>query len=172
MGGCNQSIRELDLDGGGRISELVSLVDLPPTLLDAAGLPIPDEMSGHSILPLLAGQTGGWPQEVLVQISETQVGRAIRTHRWKYAVSAPGLDGKRDASAAHYIEEFLYDLHGDPYELTNLVGLESHREVAARMGERLLRRIVEMGEAEAAIELAPTRFAIGQRDLLPGEEQP
>ncbi|OUC06808.1 arylsulfatase, partial [Litorilinea aerophila] len=66
-------------DGGGRIHQLVSLVDLPPTLLDAAGLPIPETMEGRSILPLLRGQAADWPQEVFIQISESQVGRALRT---------------------------------------------------------------------------------------------
>ena len=42
-------------DGGGQIDALVSLVDLPPTLLDAAGLPIPPAMQGRSILGLLRG---------------------------------------------------------------------------------------------------------------------
>ena len=37
----------------GQIRQLVSIVDLPPTLLDAAGLSIPDVMQGRSILPLL-----------------------------------------------------------------------------------------------------------------------
>jgi arylsulfatase A-like enzyme len=38
--------------GGGRIEELVSLIDLPPTLLEAAGITAPPEMQGHSLLPL------------------------------------------------------------------------------------------------------------------------
>ena len=32
--------------GGGQIQQLVSLIDLPPTLLDAAGVPVPEEMQG------------------------------------------------------------------------------------------------------------------------------
>ena len=63
-------------DGGGQVRKLVSLVDLPPTLLDGAGLPIPKEMQGGSILPLLHGQDVAWPEEAFVQISEAQVGRA------------------------------------------------------------------------------------------------
>ena len=75
-------------DGGGQIDALVSLVDLPPTLLDAAGLPIPGGMQGRSILGLLQGDPEPWPEEVFVQISESQVAHAIRTRRWKYCVSA------------------------------------------------------------------------------------
>ena len=72
----------------------------------------------------------GWPEEVFIQISESQVGRAIRTQRWKYGVDAPDKDGWRDPGSDRYVEEFLYDLVADPYELTNLIGLQSHAEVA------------------------------------------
>jgi arylsulfatase A-like enzyme len=155
-------------EGGGQVRELVSLLDLPPTLLDAAGLPIPGQMVGRSILPLLRGQAPDWPDEVFIQISESQVGRAVRTHRWKYSVSAPGSDGNREPASDRYVEEFLYDLQSDPYELQNLVGLESHLEVAAAMRRRLVRCMVQAGEVEPAIELAPPRPS-GQRRLLPGE---
>ncbi len=102
------------LTGGGQLSELVSLIDLPPTLLDAAGLPIPDAMEGRSILPLVRRQAAAWPEEVFVQISESQVARAIRTARWKYCVNAPDGVGWRDAGSDHYVEEALYDLHDHP----------------------------------------------------------
>ncbi|MDQ3398910.1 MAG: sulfatase-like hydrolase/transferase, partial [Deinococcota bacterium] len=149
-------------DGGGRLQELVSLVDLPPTLLHAAGLAVPREMQGRSVLPLLRGDKAGWPEEVFIQISESQLGRAVRTRRWKYSVAAPDKDGWQDPAAEHYAEAFLYDLEADPYELTNLIGLESHKKVAEVMSARLLRRMVEAGEVEPSIEAAPERPA-GQR---------
>ncbi|WP_020617155.1 sulfatase-like hydrolase/transferase [Paenibacillus daejeonensis] len=157
-----------DFIGGGRVGELVSLVDLVPTLLDASGIEVPAHMQGRSIVPLLRGARADWPQEVFVQISESQVGRAIRTHRWKYSVSAPDADPIRDASAPVYQEEFLYDLYADPYELSNLAGYESHREVADTLRETLIRRIVEAGEAPPVIEPAPS-VAAGQRKVRPQE---
>ena len=126
--------------------ELVSLVDLPPTLLGAAGLPVPGEMQGRSLLPLLRGERAGWPEEVFVQISESQVGRAVRTRRWKYGVDAPGRSGRDDSGSDRYVEQYLYDLEADPYELRNLAGLRSHEAVAAAMRERLIRRMLEAGE--------------------------
>ena len=72
--------------GGGRIAELVSLLDLPPTLLDAAGIPVPEGMQGKSLLPLVQKRTVSWPEEVFVQISESQVGRAVRTRDRKSVV--------------------------------------------------------------------------------------
>lgn len=149
-------------DGGGQIRELVSLIDLPPTLLDAAGIPIPPAMQGRSILPLVKGEREGWPGDVFVQISEAQVGRAVRTSRWKYGVTAPHKHGGRDSGSDVYAEEYLYDLEADPYELTNLIGLESHQEVARVLRERLIRRMVAAGEAAPSITAAEARRS-GQR---------
>ena len=71
----------------------------------------------------------------------------MRTSRWKYSVTAPGKHGGEDAGSETYTEAFLYDLQADPYELVNLVGLESHQKVAEVMRERLLRRMVAAGRA-------------------------
>jgi len=151
-------------EGGGMLSQLVSLVDLPPTLLDAAGLPIPASMEGSSILPLVRRETTVWPDEVLIQISESQVARAIRTHRWKYCVSAPDRSGWLDAGADHYVEESLYDLHADPHELTNLAGVDGLRDVADALRQRLIARMVAAGEPEPVIEPAAPRHG-GQRAI-------
>ena len=62
-----------------------------------------------------------------------------------------------DTSSERYVEEFLYDLEADPHELKNLIGIESHRDVAEEMRQRLIRRIVEAGEPAPTIEPAPTR---------------
>ncbi len=149
-------------DGGGQIRQLVSLIDLPPTLLDAAGIAVPETMDGRSILPLLRGEAEDWPDEVFVQISESQVGRAVRTARWKYAVSDPNKDPWEDSGSDCYVEEFLYDLQADPYELTNLIGLDAYQEATEDLRQRLIRRMVEAGEDEAVIEPVPLRPG-GQR---------
>ncbi|MGH3146400.1 MAG: sulfatase-like hydrolase/transferase [Rubrobacter sp.] len=148
--------------GGGKIDEPVSLVDLPPTLLDAAGIPVPEEMQGRSVLPLLRGGAEDWPEEVFVQVSESEVGRAVRTCRWKSGVAAPGADPWNDAGSESYAESYLYDLLADPYELNNLVGMESHSRVAEVMRERLLRRMAVAGEAKPQIRPAPRRPTVGQ----------
>ncbi|HZG83681.1 sulfatase-like hydrolase/transferase [Paenibacillus sp.] len=154
--------------GGGTIRELVSLVDFPPTLLDAAGLGAPEHMQGRSIAPLVRREAAEWPDDVFVQISESQVGRAVRTKRWKYGVTAPDADPLRDPGADRYVEEYLYDLHADPYELTNLAGAASHRHVADRLRERLVARMVAAGERAPVIESAPPRTA-AQRKAAPEE---
>ncbi|RTE11408.1 sulfatase-like hydrolase/transferase [Paenibacillus whitsoniae] len=146
-------------NGGGTLRELISLIDLPPTLLDAAGIEVPAHMQGHSILPLLGGNRGGtaWQQEIFVQISESEVGRAIRTRRWKYAVTAPSRDPIRDRGASDYVESCLYDLEADPYELNNLVDKPSHEEVRAHLRKLLIKRMVTIGESVPRIHALPAQ---------------
>jgi arylsulfatase A-like enzyme len=138
--------------GGGEVSELVSLIDLPPTLLDGAGIPVPEAMQGRSIMPLVRNrECKAWPSEVLVQISESEVGRSIRTRHWKYAVSAMDADPISSPGAATYVETSLYDLTADPYELRNLAGSMAHRELCDRLAERLAARMMEAGEPRPSI---------------------
>ncbi|MBD2843575.1 sulfatase-like hydrolase/transferase [Paenibacillus sp. IB182496] len=153
---------------GGQLRQLVSLIDLPPTLIDAAGLAVPHHFQGRSLIPLIRREETAWPDDVFIQISGVRTGRAVRSRRWKYSVHAPYQDGEREAGSDYYEEECLYDLETDPYELTNLVGLESHRETADRMRERLLRRMEEAGEALPAVTSASVRPG-GQRRVAAQE---
>ncbi len=157
------------LMSGGRLSQMISLVDLPPTLLDAAGLPVPSQMQGHSILPLVRHEPVNWQDDVFIQISESQVARAVRTHRWKYSVTAHDKSGLDDPGSDHYTEEFLYDLQADPYELTNLISFTSHRQVADALHARLVRRMVQAGETEPRIEPAPAGPTPRRRRVSPEE---
>lgn len=152
--------------GGGALHQLVSLIDLPPTLLDAAGIAVPPDMEGRSILPLAQKRAADWPEEVLVQISETQTGRAVRTHRWKYSVRSPETDGDGQpvsrAAADIYADDCLYDLLADPWEQTNLIGIETYRGITAHLRSRLTARMVAIGEPPPRFLDAPVRQA-GQR---------
>jgi len=141
-------------DRGGIIPDLTCLLDWPATLLDSAGLsPLPQQR-GRSILPLLSGKRDDWPHEVFVQISESQVGRAVRTDRWKFGVNAPGKNGWKVPSSDSYVEQYLYDLEKDPYELDNLAGSEGTRGIARELASALRRRMKEAGETEPVISLA------------------
>lgn len=156
--------------GGGRLRELISLVDIAPTLLDVCGISIPEDMQGHSFLPLVDRSNREWADEVLVQVSESQVGRAIRTHRWKYGVTALDKDGWDDKDAEVYTESELFDLEHDPYELTNLIGCESHLKVAEVLETRLKKCMAAAGEKEPVIIKAPLRPTLGLRFVFEGEE--
>ena len=138
--------------GGKVIDEMVSLIDLPPTLLAAAGVEAP--MVGRPLQGLVDGSADDWPEEVFLQISESHVGRAIRTRKWKYSVRAPGRDGGRDPDSDHYVEDFLYDLQADPHERNNLVTDPSLADIRAGLAATLKRRLVEAGESEPTIDPA------------------
>ena len=128
---------------GENIENLVSLIDLPPTLLSLAGIPIPDSYSGN-ILPVNRNDTEK-RDCVFIQISESQVGRAIRTKDWKYSARAIG-PGMVKHSSSVYFDDFLYDLKNDPYEKNNLVNNEECKQVIKAMRELLSREMVKAGE--------------------------
>jgi arylsulfatase A-like enzyme len=164
-------------DGGGAVNQLVSLVDLAPTLLDAANIPVPGTMVGRSVRSLLRARADdgtAWADEVFVQISESQTGRCVRTARWKYSVSCPDrnpADGSPVALAASdvYADECLYDLQADPWELDNLVGLTVYGTVVAAMRRRLVARMIAIGEAEPRFIDAPPRPSGQRRVTDPGD---
>ena len=132
--------------GGKVIRNMVSLIDIAPTVLTAGGVEIPGHMRGRPLQTLIRRTAADWPEEVFVQISVSQIGRAIRTHRWKYSVSAPGRDAAKDPGSDFYVEEFLYDLEADPHERHNLVRSPSHAGIRAMLCERLKRRMAAAGE--------------------------
>lgn len=132
--------------GGGLVrEELASLIDVPPTILRAAGVPVPETMGGRALQEAVAGAPD-WPEEVFAQISESQVGRCLRTARWKYSVRALQGRGWQDAGADVYTEDFLYDLQADPHERCNLVGEPALAPVREELSERLRQRMVRAGE--------------------------
>ena len=139
--------------GGRRVRELVSLMDLPPTLLEAGGVAQPPSFRGRPLQELAAGRAVGWPAQVFSQISESHCGRAVRTERWKYSVRAP--EGAADAVHRHspvYVEDHLYDLASDPHEQTNLVDSAACGDVRSDLADRLRAWMREIGEPEAEIQ--------------------
>ncbi len=135
--------------GGGAIEKseakecLASLIDLPPTLLSLADIPVPENYSGK-VLPV-NGMESEERDCVFVQISESQVGRAVRTKEWKYSARAVG-SGWRKHSAVHYFDDFLYDLKNDPCEKNNLVGDKNYKEIILKMRSLLSGEMVKAGE--------------------------
>lgn len=128
--------------GGTVVEDLVSLIDIPPTILTAAQTSLPEQVRGLPLQGIVDGTIENWPQEVFIQISESQCGRAIRTMQWKYSVSIPDIVGESDV----YYEDFLYDLQTDPYERNNLVRAPQYADTRAELAEILKRRMAEAGE--------------------------
>ncbi|HEX3743468.1 MAG TPA: sulfatase-like hydrolase/transferase [Bryobacteraceae bacterium] len=135
------------------IDELVSHIDLTPTLLAAAGLPVPPSMQGHSMLPLLDRQVDGWRNEVYFEMSEFVTGRGLRTPQYTYAAAAPKPPGwKAVSSAEQYVEYILYDNYADPFQHVNLAGNIQYAAIARQLRQRLSDRIYEAGGVHATIE--------------------
>jgi arylsulfatase A-like enzyme len=141
-------------EGGGRVEEPVSLVDLPPTLLDAAGLDVPEPMDGDSVSPLVDGESDDWKEGAFLQpVSHEEVGCALRTERWTYAVHAPGV-GSSEPQPDRYVERYLYDNRADPAQRTNLVGRPDYRDVADDLRAALCERIAAVEDREPTVERA------------------
>ncbi|MBN1436140.1 MAG: sulfatase-like hydrolase/transferase [Sedimentisphaerales bacterium] len=125
--------------GGKVVDSMVNTVDVTATILHAAGIDLPVYVQGRPVQQLLDGDCADWPGEVFVQIGESQVGRAIRTDRWKYSVYAPDKDPGVDGGSDVYVEQYLYDLENDPHEQNNLVSDAAYKDVRAELAGVLLR---------------------------------
>lgn len=153
-------------DHARTVTELVSMVDVAPTLLDAVGIRAPNSMHGKSALPLLQSSEArqNWRQEAFVQVSASQIGRAIRTPEWTYYAIDPNGKGNQDPGSMHYEEYQMYNLSADPHQLLNLAGRSDNSklvhyngdrplpEVASHLRQRLIARMVEAGEAAPRID--------------------
>jgi len=140
--------------GGKTINELVSLIDIPATLLDCAGIAVPEAFRGQSLRGLANGEHTSWPQAVFLQISESQIGRCLRTHDWKYAVRAEG-DGWHESGADMYYEDFLYDLRTDPHERHNLADSPAHADIRQSLAAALVQQMEHAGENAPQILAKP-----------------
>jgi arylsulfatase A-like enzyme len=159
----NSSLRvPLLVEGPGfesarQIQELVGIIHLAPTLLDAAGVQVPASMKGRSVLPLLRDPKARsqWPNRELIQISESMTGRTIRTKDWTYCIADP--TGATDKSAStNYHEYQLYDQRNDPHELVNLAGRKEYRATSDELSRQLKELMAEAGEAVP--EIVPAKL--------------
>jgi arylsulfatase A-like enzyme len=148
------------------ISELVSLVDVAPSVLSAVGLPVPSSMQGQNFIPLIndASARAAWRNEVFIQVSQSETARALRTPEWTYVALAPDTDLERDAGSLNYQDYQLYNNAADPAQIVNLagradspslvhyVGDRSIKEITEQLRERLIARMVEAGEQRPQIK--------------------
>lgn len=114
---------------GGVCDRMILNVDFAPTFLHYAGLPIPEDMQGTSIDPLLEGRTPqGWRTSMYYrywmhcdQIHNVYSHYGLRTERYKliyYYGEAFELKGSQDIPKEPEWE--LFDLQRDPHELNNV----------------------------------------------------
>lgn len=144
------------LDQSLQLPQIVGNIDLTPTLLDAASVSVPSSMKGRSLMPLVRNPEArrNWDNTQLIQISQSMVGRAIRTKEWTYCVADPSLDGGKVESSMHYQEYLMYNDDSDPAQLVNLAAREEYKQDAAHLQEKLLEMIGKSGEPLPAISQA------------------
>ena len=112
--------------------EMVLNIDLAPTILELAAIPVPGSMQGQSWLSVLKGRPGRksflyeYFQETDRRFKRPTV-IAVRTTQWKY-VTYP-LDNSLTCE--------LYDLRTDPEELDNLVGNPEYADITEQMKKEL-----------------------------------
>ncbi len=138
--------------GGRRADDLLVNVDMLPTLLDAAGLPVPAGLHGRTFLPLLRDEPYRPHDHIFAELTwhdRYNPMRGVRTTRYSYMRSftaAPLVYMPSDTLAspsgqalapAYYgavrPPEELYDLAADPLERTNLATDPAHADEVARL---------------------------------------
>ena len=124
--------------GGRTVEELVSTASLPKTILTLAGVDVGGAMIGENLLDVVEKKSDNRPNEIFAQISESRVGRCIRTARYTYSVYAPGVNGGEAAASDRYADDFLYDMEQDPHQLNNVVTDPAYAQVKAELRARLL----------------------------------
>ena len=126
---------------GTTTANIVSNVDFAESFLDAAGLPIPADMQGRSLVPLLRGQTPpDWRSSFYYQYFEYPVWHHVHPHhgvvtdRYKLIhFDKPDLD-----------EWELFDLQKDPQELRNVYSDPAYAIVVADLKRELNRLRTEL----------------------------
>ncbi len=124
--------------GGHVVHELVSTESLPKTILALAGIDVGDAMVGENLADVVAHKDPHRPNEVYAQISESRVGRCIRTPEYLYAIYAPGINGGLQGGSDTYADDYLYDMRNDPYQLHNVVAQPQYAAVKQELRTRLL----------------------------------
>ena len=124
--------------GGKAVEELVSTESLPKTILALAGVDVGDAMIGENLLDVVEKKDNNRANQVFAQISESRVGRCVRTADYLYSVYAPGVNGGEAAASELYADDFLYDLKADPWQLNNVVTDPAYEAVKQDMRARLL----------------------------------
>jgi arylsulfatase A-like enzyme len=127
---------------------MVSHVDLAPTILNFAGAPIPDDLQGFSLKPILEGKS-------------ERVRDASYYHFYEHGKRLPEMIGIRTDvhKLIHYpgmrgaYKWELFDLRQDPHEMTNQYGNPEFREVRARLENQLRQLIKDLDDPVNAPDL-------------------
>lgn len=136
---------------GSENKQLASVIDFAPTFLEAAGLPVPAEIQGKSMMPVLTGNAGPeWRKSFYYHYYEYPMPHHVRRHygvvtdRYKLVhFYAPDVD---------YWE--LYDREKDPLEMTNMLGKPGYEETEKELRAEVarLREELQVKDSDEAYE--------------------
>lgn len=134
---------------GTSVDQFMMNIDLAPTLLEIAGVTVPDEIQGQSFLPILKDK----------QITGRD---AIYYHYYEYpephrVMPHFGLRTEQYKLIRFYGEKDfweLFDLESDPHELHNIYGSDGHQLIGIELKEKLNELIVAYEDTDAAGILA------------------
>lgn len=144
-------------DGGARYDELVSNVDVMPTILDLVTGEPPSDVAGRSVLPLATGRPYEPRDHVFAEITwhdRYDPVRAIRTEEYKYIrsfwhrppvylpndvfASRAGRAVREECHSGTRPHAELYDLEADPHEQRNLADEDELQDVVSELDDRLV----------------------------------
>ena len=137
------------LDARGNISELVQNIDYAPTFLELAGAPVPEDIQGVSLVPLLKGKhPKNWRKSLYYHYHEYPAEHCVKRH---YGVRT--ADGWKLIHFYRDINEWeLYNLNEDPHELHNLYGQPGTEKVTQKLMKELV-RLQEQYDDQDALKL-------------------
>lgn len=128
---------------GSVSKEMVSNLDFAETFLEIAGIPVPDDMQGMSMVPLLRGNPVTWRKEHYYHYYEYPGVHSVRRHY--------GISTSRYKLIHFYydIDEWeLYDLEKDPHELKNVYNDSSYTAVRMMLHHKLDSIMERYGDSE------------------------
>lgn len=137
--------------GGKRVKDLVSTASLPKTMLAMAGIDVGSDMIGEDLKIVAEGKTSHRKNRIFAQISESRVGRCIRTEKFLYSVYAPYKHGGEYMDSDLYEEDFLYDLNKDPFQINNIVKDKKYEKQRKNLKEQLIEEMIKAGEKKPKI---------------------
>ena len=122
-------------DRKGDITEMVQNIDYAPTFLELAGVPVPEDIHGVSLLPLLKGEhPQNWRNALYYHFYEYPAEHMVKRH---YGVRTDRY------KLIHFYNDIdmweLYDLQSDPMEMHNLYGQAEYEPVVKELKEELLK---------------------------------
>lgn len=143
--------------GGGaikdhiRVEDLVSTAGLPKTLLAIAGVDVGDKMVNENLIDVAYGRLPDRKNEVFAQISESRVGRVLRTDKYLLGVVGKGLYGGTVKDSKEYIVDYFYDMTKDPYQLNDIKNNEDYKGIIRGLADELERVILKEEKIESKI---------------------